>query len=89
MTTQERTDLFSKVDRLVRDRYFDPKFNGKNWPALVEKHRSRIEGAGTDEVFEAEVNSLLHLLGTSHTPFSTLVDREFRAAVRSTPPLRR
>ena len=69
MTTQEQIDLFFKVDRLVRDKYFDPKFNGKNWPALVEKHRSRIEGAGTDEVFEAEVNSLLHLLGTSHTHF--------------------
>ena len=67
MTAQERIDLFSKVDHLVRAKYFDPKFNGKNWPALVEKCRPRIEGAGTDEEFQAEVNSLLRSLGTSHT----------------------
>jgi len=67
MTTAERRDLLKKVDELVRQKYFDPKFNGRDWPALVREHEERIVNAADDEAFEYEANALLGKLGTSHT----------------------
>src|SRR3954447_26324927 len=69
MTTAERKELLTKVDSLIRQRYFDPKFNGRNWPELVREHESRIVNAPDDEDFEREMNALLGQLGTSHTHF--------------------
>jgi carboxyl-terminal processing protease len=69
MTPNERKELFEKVDALVRRRFFDPKFNGRDWPALVQKHRDTILSASDDKIFEDEVNRLLAELGTSHTSF--------------------
>ena len=69
MNSNERNALLNKVDRLVLKHFFDPKFNGRNWPALLEKHRTSIISAGDDLAFEAGVNALLAELGTSHTRF--------------------
>src|SRR4051794_21431768 len=67
MTTAERKELLGKVDSLIRQRYFDPKFNGRNWPELAREHESRIVNAADDDAFEREINALLGQLGTSHT----------------------
>jgi C-terminal processing protease CtpA/Prc len=69
MNSNERNELLNKVDALVLKHFFDPKFNGRNWPALLEKHRTSIISAADDLAFEAEVNALLAELGTSHTRF--------------------
>ncbi len=69
MTLNERKQILEKVDALVRRQFFDPKFNGRNWPALVEKHRDLIISTNDDRSFETEVNRLLAELGTSHTGF--------------------
>jgi carboxyl-terminal processing protease len=67
MTADERKTIFEKIDALVRQKFFDPKFNGRNWPALVQEHRDLILSASDDKVFEHQVNLLLAELGTSHT----------------------
>jgi carboxyl-terminal processing protease len=69
MTTAERKELLNKVDTLVRQKYFDPKFNGRDWPGLVREHEQRIVAAPDDDAFEREMNVLLSKLGTSHTHF--------------------
>jgi len=69
MTNEERKEIFERIDELVRTKYFDPHYNGRNWPELVDKHRPRILAATDDGLFETEINSLLHKLGTSHTHF--------------------
>ena len=69
MTTAERKELLEKVDSLIRQRYFDPKFNGRSWPQLVREHEGRIVNAPDDDTFEREMNALLGRLGTSHTHF--------------------
>jgi carboxyl-terminal processing protease len=69
MTSNERRTVFARVDDLVRRKFFDPKFNGRNWPALAQKHRDNILSASDDRAFEDEVNGLLAELGTSHTSF--------------------
>ncbi|MGA8595456.1 MAG: S41 family peptidase [Bryobacteraceae bacterium] len=67
MTADERKTIFEKVDALVRQKFFDPKFNGRNWPALVQDYRDLILSASDDNAFESQVNRLLAELGTSHT----------------------
>ena len=69
MTTDQRKKILAKVDDLVRRKYFDPKFNGRDWPRMVAEHEGRIIGAADDEAFEREMNLLLGGLGTSHTAF--------------------
>lgn len=69
MTLDERKGVFEKIDTLVRRKFFDPKFNGRDWSVLVQKHRDPILSANDDSTFEKEVNSLLAELGTSHTTF--------------------
>jgi carboxyl-terminal processing protease len=69
MTQNERRTLLEKVDALVRRKFYDPKFNGRNWPALVAKYRDTILSAANDGDFEDEINQLLAELGTSHTRF--------------------
>ena len=69
MTADERKEILEKIDLIVRKKYFDPKFNGRDWPALVDKHRDAIISANDQIAFEQEINRLLAELGTSHTSF--------------------
>ena len=69
MTNEERKRVFEKVEHLVRTKYFDPHFNGRNWPDLVLRHRPNILAVTDDQAFEVGVNALLGELGTSHTRF--------------------
>jgi C-terminal processing protease CtpA/Prc len=69
MTLADRKALLAKVDTLVRRKYFDPAFNGRDWPVLVAKHRESILSAEDNKDFEQRVNVLLGELGTSHTGF--------------------
>ncbi|HTU44802.1 MAG TPA: S41 family peptidase [Bryobacteraceae bacterium] len=69
MTVDDRKQILEKVDVIVRQKYFDPKFNGHDWRSLVDKHRDAILTANDQVAFEQQVNSLLAELGTSHTSF--------------------
>lgn len=53
MTTAERKKLLSKVDGLVRRKYFDPKFNGRDWPATVRERENQIITAANDDASSA------------------------------------
>jgi C-terminal processing protease CtpA/Prc len=69
LSKPQREEILNKVDRIVRTKYFDPNFNGRDWPALVRQHRDRILDAYTPELFELHVVGLLKELGTSQTGF--------------------
>ncbi len=80
VSREQRGEILGKVDRLVRTRFFDPSFNGRNWPALVDQHREPILNAVSPEEFELRMTALLKELGTSHTGFFR---RESRVASRN------
>jgi carboxyl-terminal processing protease len=69
VTVSDQTKILDNVDRLVRKKYFDPAFNGRDWASLVQKHRNAIISALDHVAFEREMNALLSELGTSHTAF--------------------
>jgi carboxyl-terminal processing protease len=69
MTTEERRDIFTRVDQIVRTKYFDPNFNGRDWHRMVAEQKPGVLESPNDEVFEERMNGLLNGLGTSHTQF--------------------
>jgi C-terminal processing protease CtpA/Prc len=64
-TEKSRRDVLNKIDNLVAKKFYDPKFKGHDWPALVENHRDRIMSEAEPPAFEGAVNNMLRELGSS------------------------
>jgi C-terminal processing protease CtpA/Prc len=64
-----RQQLLENVAGLVRERLFDPTFNGRDWNALVDSRRDRILGAEQPHDFVLEVQDLLNQLGVAPVHF--------------------
>jgi carboxyl-terminal processing protease len=69
LTRNDREKIFRKTCGVVEKQYFDPKFNGKNWPAMVSAGKQAILNAGEPPEFESRMHDLVRGLGTSHTGF--------------------
>jgi carboxyl-terminal processing protease len=69
LSRTDREKIFHKTCRTVEKQYFDPRFNGKNWPALVEANKKAILDADEPARFESAMHDLVRQLGTSHTGF--------------------
>jgi carboxyl-terminal processing protease len=65
ITRSDREQLLQKIDRSVREKFYDPHFNGKNWDAIVRQHGGSVIDADTDATFEAAVGDMLKELGSS------------------------
>jgi C-terminal processing protease CtpA/Prc len=64
MTKTDRERCLTQVRELVKTKYYDPHFGGKNWGDIVEQHRSAVLSAETADSFEAASNSMLKELGS-------------------------
>lgn len=64
-----RQQLVESVAALVRNRLFDPRFNGHNWNGLLDSRRERIFGAEQPGNFVFEVQDLLNQLGVKPVHF--------------------
>ncbi|MGA2113386.1 MAG: S41 family peptidase [Bryobacteraceae bacterium] len=58
--------------------YFDPNFNGTEWPKRAEESKESILSAGDPDEFEQRMHDLVRSLKTSHTGF-------FHQSVRRVP----
>jgi len=67
LTYKQRESIFSKIFSLVVKHYFDPKFNGTDWPAIAQSCKSEILAIEEPEAFELALHGLVRRLGTSHT----------------------
>ena len=69
MTTKlsqgERERLLSKIDQLIRTKFYDPTFGGKNWNQIVARHREAVLGADSNQGFEDTIAAMLAELNTS------------------------
>jgi len=68
LTHQVRSEILDRVKAVVLKRFYDPRFNGLVWPALVAERRDAILDCGPDQ-FERAVNKLLRELKASHVGF--------------------
>ena len=65
----DREKILRRTCAVVEKQYFDPKFNGKDWPAMVSAGKQAILDAGEPSDFERAMHDLVRGLGTSHTGF--------------------
>lgn len=70
-TQPAQTQRFDQIWETVRDRFYDPQFNGIDWPAIREKYRPQVQQANSAEETSRLVNQMLAELQTSHTYFYT------------------
>jgi len=78
LTLAQRAEVFDKTAAKVAKQYFDPKFNGTDWPRIAKDSRERIVALEDPEAFELAMHELVRKLGTSHTGF-------FHKSVRRVP----
>src|SRR3954447_5762799 len=74
----QRETIFDATVKKITRQYFDPNFNGTEWPFLAEKSKLDITAIDNPEGFELAVHDLVRKLGTSHTGF-------FHQSVRRVP----
>src|SRR5438034_11834602 len=68
LTHRVRSEILDRVKDVVLKRFYDPRFNGLDWPALVAERRAAILEFEPDQ-FERAVNELLRELKASHVGF--------------------
>ena len=69
LTPKQRVDVFERTVDKVTKQYYDPKFNGTDWPNLACRAKADITSLENPEAFESAMHDLLRKLGTSHTGF--------------------
>ncbi|HWT11370.1 MAG TPA: S41 family peptidase [Allosphingosinicella sp.] len=63
----QRLRLFDQVWEEIRDRYYDPGFNGVDWDQVRARYRPRVEAAADDAAFNALLRAMVGELRDAHT----------------------
>jgi carboxyl-terminal processing protease len=67
LTSAERRSIFEAVWQTINDEYYDPTFGGRDWQAIGENYRQKLEDVQNDATFWVKVlNPMLFELGVSH-----------------------
>src|ERR1700685_4140341 len=78
LSLEQRRQIFDRTVAKVTKLYFDPKFNGTEWPKRAGESKEGILSAGDPDAFELRMHELVRSLKTSHTGF-------FHQSVRRVP----
>src|SRR5215471_2197764 len=78
LSNTKRASIFDKTAEKVTKSYFDPAYNGTEWPRLARENRDSIVATEDPEQFELAMHDLVRSLRTSHTGF-------FHQSVRRVP----
>ena len=67
LTSAERLTIFNAVWQTINDEYYDPTFGGKDWQAIGDAYRERLNNVQNDATFWIKLlNPMLFELGVSH-----------------------
>ena len=67
LSPDQRRQIFDRTVAKVTTDYFDPSFNGTQWPKRAEESKESILSAGDPDEFELRMHDLVRSLKTSHT----------------------
>jgi len=67
---REKTEIFSEAWSYLNDNFFDPKFNGVNWPGMREKFAPQVAGARTPDELRRVLSLMIGELNASHMGIS-------------------
>jgi C-terminal processing protease CtpA/Prc len=77
--------FFDETTKVISDVYVYPDFNGKNWNAIVAKHRAAVAAGLDTEAFYNEMQAMVDDLGDEHSRFdSPVVVAEVQAELSGT-----
>lgn len=62
----DREAIFEAVWSEIALNYYDADFGGKDWDAIGEQYRERLQGVEDSEAFDALLTGMLRELGESH-----------------------
>jgi Tol biopolymer transport system component/C-terminal processing protease CtpA/Prc len=66
----EKMVVFDEAWTTLEHRFWNPTFNGANWPALRDEWRPYVEGARTGPELRRDINLLIGELNSSHSGIS-------------------
>src|SRR3954454_23074756 len=75
---EQRARIFGRTAGKVEKEYFDPNYNGTDWPKRAAARRESILALADPDEFELAMHDLVRSLKTSHTGF-------FHQSVRRVP----
>lgn len=78
LSHRQRAEVFDTTEKKVVKNYFDPNYNGTDWPSRARRERDRIVAINDPDAFELAMHDLVRGLRTSHTGF-------FHQSVRRVP----
>lgn len=67
---EHRRQAFRRVWRTMRDRFYDPALNNRDWPAVLQKLEAVAASAPTTSEFDHVAEMLLGELNASHMGFT-------------------
>lgn len=70
-TTKKQLGVLNALAKTVTDRYVDPHFNGRDWPAIVARYRTLVEGGLSEDDFYTAMELLVGELGDDHSQFQS------------------
>ncbi|MGE0023892.1 MAG: S41 family peptidase [Hyphomicrobium sp.] len=68
---EAKAEVFDEAARLVRWKFYDPKLHGKDWDAVVARHRPDYLAADGKQGRAAAINAMLAELNASHMIYAT------------------
>jgi carboxyl-terminal processing protease len=71
LSPKTRLEVFEKVWEDIRDRYYDPSFNGVNWDNVHMRYRPLIQAASDDAHFYMLISRMTGELHDAHTRFNS------------------
>jgi carboxyl-terminal processing protease len=64
MTRSDCERCLGQIQQLVQERFYNPKFRGRDWDAIVEQHRESLLESDSLDAFEIGANKMLKQLGS-------------------------
>jgi carboxyl-terminal processing protease len=66
--------IFEETVKVISDDYVYPDFNSKDWMAIADAHRLKIQAGLSTQVFYQEMQTMVEELGDEHSRFDSPVD---------------
>jgi carboxyl-terminal processing protease len=70
-TTHGHLAVLDALAKAVTDKYVDPNFNGRDWPAIVARYRALVAAGLSDDDFYQAMELLVEEIGDDHSQFQS------------------
>lgn len=76
ISRQEQLDVFREMTEIIDQVYVYPDFNGKDWEAIKDSYRAKIDAGLETEVFYTEMRAMIYELGDEHSDYLSPLEVE-------------